>query len=94
MVAFAWNEEKNTWLKKVRNISFEEAVIAIINNKILEIKENKKKYPNQKIYYVVMRNYVFMIPFVEENKTHFLKTIIPSRKATKAWVSVRSKIIL
>jgi hypothetical protein len=33
--------------------------------------------------YIRVDDYVYMVPFVSEGKIRFLKTIIPSRKATK-----------
>ena len=31
-------------------------------------------------------DYVYLVPFVEDEQTVFLKTIIPSRKATKQYL--------
>jgi len=36
---------------------------------------------------VRIRNYAFLIPFVETNEEIFLKTIIPSRTATKRYLA-------
>ena len=44
---------------------------------------NQKKYPGQKLYFVVIDDYVYIVPYVIEESYIFLKTIIPSRKATK-----------
>lgn len=88
MKYFDWNEEKNETLKKTRNISFEEVVLAISNEKILDIVEhhNKEKYANQKMFIVEIRNYAYIVPFVEDDKKYFLKTIFPSREATKEYI--------
>lgn len=85
---YKWNEEKNRKLKSERNISFEDAVIAIGNNKILDYGANpkKEKYPNQEIFILETNGYVYIVPYIYENKkTIFLKTIIPSRKLTKKY---------
>jgi hypothetical protein len=42
----------------------------------------KMKYPGQKIAMVAIEGYVYLVPYVENNDEIFLKTIIPSRKAT------------
>jgi len=83
---FDWNEEKNIKLKNERDISFEDVLFAIESDQILDIVENTKKYPNQKIFVVNIDNYAYLIPFVEDNDKIFLKTIIPSRKATKKYL--------
>ena len=46
---------------------------------------NQKRYPNQQIYIVTIEDYVYLVPFVETDEEVFLKTIIPSRKATKRY---------
>ena len=45
-----------------------------------------KKYPNQKIFIVKLSEYIYLIPFVEDSEKVFLKTIYPSRKATKKFL--------
>ena len=85
---FNWNVEKNEILKKERKISFEEVVWSIDNGELLDVIEhkNKGKYENQKIFILKMNNYVWLVPFVENEEKIFLKTIIPSRKATKEYM--------
>ena len=88
MKYFEWNEEKNEKLKKERNISFEIIVSQIELGYIIDIVEqpNKVKYKNQSIYVVEYDKYVYLVPFVEDEDKVFLKTIIPSRKATKKYL--------
>ncbi len=88
MKYFDWDEEKNENLKTSRNISFEIIVIQIEMGKILDILEhpNKRKYKNQRIFVVEYENYAYLVPFIEEDEKIFLKTIIPSRKATKTYL--------
>ncbi len=88
MKYFEWNEEKNEKLKKERNISFEIIVSQIELGHLLDIVEqpNKKKYSNQNIFVVEYENYAYLVPFVEDVDKVFLKTIIPSRKATKKYL--------
>lgn len=88
MKYFEWSEEKNEKLKNDRNISFEIIVSQIELGNLLDIIEqkNKEKYENQNIYVVEYENYAYLVPFVEEDDKVYLKTIIPSRKATKKYI--------
>lgn len=88
MKFFNWDQKKNDTLNKSGNISFEIIIYQIANGKLLDIIENpnKKKYENQKIFVVEFENYVFLVPFIESNDEIFLKTIIPSRKATRKYL--------
>lgn len=88
MKHFEWNEEKNEMLKRDRNISFEIMVSQIEMGYLLDIIEqsNKEKYKNQRIFVVEYENYAYLVPFVEDADKVFLKTIIPSRKATKKYL--------
>lgn len=87
MKYFTWNVEKNENLKVERDVSFEEVVFYIERGHLLDILENpKKKYQGQRIFVVQIENYVYLVPFVEREKEIFLKTIIPSRKATKRYI--------
>jgi len=88
MKYYEWSEEKNERLKKDRNISFEIMVSQIELGHLLDIleQENKAKYKNQEIYVVEYEKYAYLVPFVEDEDKIFLKTIIPSRKATKKYL--------
>lgn len=93
MKPFDWNEEKNQKLKEERDISFEEIVNAIENNNLLDEIDNpnKEKYSSQKMYIVEIDNYAYLVPYVEDEEKIFLKTIFPSRKATKKYLIERRK---
>lgn len=88
MKYISWNVEKNHWLQEARDISFEEVVFSIQQGHILDVVEhhNQKKYPGQRIFIVNIRDYAYLVPFVENEREVFLKTIIPSRKATKKYL--------
>ena len=86
---FDWDPEKNKLLKQTRDISFEEIVICILENKIKAVLQNpnKNKYPGQKIYLIEYNNYIYVVSFVKKGKDEiFLKTIYPSRKYTKEYL--------
>jgi len=87
MRRFDWNDEKHQQLKQERGISFEQVVFAIMNEQVIEVipHPNQQKYPKQLIYVVELDEYVYLVPFVQDAEVIFLKTIIPSRKATKQY---------
>lgn len=88
MKYFEWNAEKNEELKSERGVGFEEIQIAIVEGRLLDIlpRPNQKKYPNQRIYVVEINRYAYLVPFVEDEEKVFLKTIFPSRNATKKYI--------
>jgi len=88
MKYFDWDNEKNEKLKSERGIGFEDVLTAVEADNILDILENsnKEKYPNQKVFVIKIDDYVFIVPFIEDEEKVFLKTIIPSRKATKKYL--------
>lgn len=45
------------------------------------------KYPNQKVLVVACDGYAYLVHFVEEADHFFLKTVIPSRKATRDYLN-------
>lgn len=89
MKVFRWNAEKNEWLKASRGLSFESVVVAIEAGGLLDIlaHPNKAKYPKQRVLVVAFDNYAYLVPYVEEKDHFFLKTIIPSRKATRDYLN-------
>lgn len=89
MKPFRWSAEKNESLSADRGVSFESMVVAIESGGLLDIlaHPNPVKYPRQQILVVAADNYVYLVPFVEEEDCFFLKTIIPSRKATRDYLT-------
>lgn len=88
MKPFRWGAEKNGQLKLESGISFEQMVIAVEAGGLLDVlaHSNPLKYPNQKVLVIASDNYVYLVPFVEESDHFFLKTAIPSRKATRDYL--------
>ena len=88
MPEFDWDDEKNALLDKTRGVSFEDVVFHIENGDILDIirHPNASRYPDQRIIVLNMEGYVYLVPYVEQRGTRFLKTIIPSRKATREYL--------
>ena len=88
MKLFRWAAEKNEWLKSARGVAFESIVVAVESGGLLDIlaHPNQTKYPNQRVLVVSFDGYVYLVPFVEEAEYFFLKTVIPSRKATRDYL--------
>ena len=88
MSDFDWNDEKNEFLKSARGVSFEEVVFHIQNGDVLDVSKhpNAARYPKQHIIVLNIEGYVYLVPYVKERGIRFLKTIIPSRKATKEYL--------
>jgi uncharacterized DUF497 family protein len=89
MKPFRWGPEKNDALKADRGISFEHIVVAIESGGLLDIlaHPNQARYPRQRVLVVACDNYAYLVPFVEEEDYFFLKTVIPSRKATRDYLN-------
>ncbi len=90
---FAWNSEKNEQLIRERGISFERVIQRIEKEGVLDviIHPDTSKYPNQRMYIIEIDNYAYLVPFVENDNVIFLKTIIPSRKATRKYLEVNNE---
>ena len=84
---YAWDPEKNLKLKRERGITFDEVVLRIENGHVLDIVEHHNpKHKGQKIYVIRIDDYAYLVPFEEKEDEIELKTIIPSRKATKTYI--------
>jgi hypothetical protein len=88
---YRWSEAKNRLLRAERGIGFEDVVMAIAAGQLLDVLKhrNPAKYPHQSVFVVELNRYVFLAPFVEDADSYFLKTIIPSRKATRNYLTRR-----
>ena len=90
MKAINWSPEKNQSLINERGVSFEDVLFYLQQGGLLDDVEhpNDDKYPNQRVFVLNIDGYVYLVPYVEDRKEIFLKTIIPSRKATKQYLGV------
>jgi len=95
MKEIQWNEEKNTWLKRKRKVNFDDISTAITAGRLLGTVNhpNREKYPHQRIFIINIGNYIYVVPFVEDAHKIFLKTVIPSRKATRDYLIHKKKIV-
>ena len=90
---FSWNSEKNESLKKEHGVSFEAVVFHIQRGDLLDVLEhpNQERYRGQRIFVVNINEYAHLVPFVETEGEVFLKTIIPSRRATNTYLRRRTQ---
>jgi uncharacterized DUF497 family protein len=87
---YKWSEEKNIILLSQRGVSFDDVIYEIENNGIIDHYKhpNKEKYPNQYIYVISLRGYIYYVPYIKADDYIFLKNIIPSRKLNKKYKGV------
>jgi len=88
MKPISWDAEKNALLKAERGVSFEDVVFHIMAGDVLDTVDhpNQERYPGQQIHVIAIEEYVYLVPFVESEEEVLLKTIIPSRRATKSYL--------
>jgi len=88
MKLFDWDPEKNQQLVKERGISFEEVIFHLQSDGLLDdiVHPNQIDYSHQRVFIMAIESYAYLVPYVESGETIFLKTIIPSRKATKQYL--------
>ena len=88
MKHFNWNAEKNEQLIKERGVSFERIIIMLNQGEIVDVIKhpNQERYPGQYMFVMNIDEYCYLVLFVEDENEVFLKTIVPSRKATKKYL--------
>jgi len=88
MKRISWDPEKNRKLIEERGISFEDVVFCLQSGGLLDdvTHPNTEKYPHQRVLVVAIEEYAYLIPYVEDEQEIFLKTVIPSRKATNQYL--------
>jgi uncharacterized DUF497 family protein len=88
-----WNTRKSLKLKELRGICFEDVVYYVEQGAVLHDYEhpNQKRYPGQRVMVIGIDYYAYLVPYVEDEEEIFLKTIIPSRKATEIYFGRNSK---
>lgn len=93
MKYYDWDSGKNERLIAEREIGFEDILVAIDEGGLLDIlaHPNKARHPDQKLFVVVVGDYIYLVPFAEDEEKIFLKTIIPSRKATKKYLKSKKQ---
>ncbi|HMK55918.1 MAG TPA: DUF4258 domain-containing protein [Dissulfurispiraceae bacterium] len=87
-MVFDWNTDKNEWLRKERDISFEQIVVAVESGDLLEVlaHPNQGRYGHQIVMLVKIEDYVYAVPTVVQKDVFFMKTAYPSRKYTAMYL--------
>jgi hypothetical protein len=90
MKKISWSIEKNRKLKedRLRSICFEDIVTALETGGYLADIEhpNHEKYPHQRMFVVLINNYVYGVPYVETDDEIFLKTAFQSRRLKNTYL--------
>ncbi|MCW8815726.1 MAG: toxin [Chlorobium sp.] len=88
MKAINWNPEKNRKLITERKISFKEILLSMQSGGLLDdiSHPGKEQYAHQRIFVIAVDEYAYLVPYVENEQEFFLKTIVPSCKATRQYL--------
>ncbi len=83
-----WNADKNLQLMTQRGVCFEDVLVAVAGEGLLADLQHPQpeRNGNQKVWVIKMKAYAYLVPYVETDIHIFLKTIIPSRKATRQYL--------
>ena len=86
--ACCWDEEKDELLKRTRGISFADVVRQLEHGGPLATIDhpNPVRHPNQRIYIVRIRDYVYRVPFQITVRGVFLRTVFPSSVDTRDYL--------
>ena len=92
MAYYKWDHKKNEKRKAERGVGFEQVILHIDRGDLMDVVKhpNQSRYPNQQMLIVKIKEYAYLVPFVEDEKGKFLKAIIPSRKATRDYLRGRN----
>jgi uncharacterized DUF497 family protein len=85
---YEFSPEKNALLIEKRGMSFEEVISVLEAQGPLDVirHPNQEKYPGQRMFIVEIDHYAYVVPFSKQDNRFFLKTIFPSRRATKKYL--------
>jgi uncharacterized DUF497 family protein len=90
-----WNPIKNQMLVEERGVSFEDVIFSLQSGGLLDdmAHPNTEKYPHQRVFVIAIDEYAYLVPYIENDEEIFLKTLIPSRKATKQYLGNKNEEI-
>jgi hypothetical protein len=95
MKKITWSVEKNRALKENehRSICFEDIVAALETDDYLAdiAHPNVDKYPHQRMFVVLINDYVYGVPYVETADEIFLKTAFQSRRLREIYRTDKPK---
>jgi hypothetical protein len=87
-VRYDWDSQKNDFLKATRKISFEAVIVHLNRGDLWRVADHpdQNRFPGQQLFFVVIDDYIHIVPFEICEDVIWLVTIIPSRKATKEYL--------
>jgi hypothetical protein len=82
-------------LVEERGVSFEDVIFSLQSGGLLDdmAHPNTEKYPHQRVFVIAIDEYAYLVPYIENDEEIFLKTLIPSRKATKQYLGNKNEEI-
>ena len=85
---FEWDPEKNELIKSIREISFEAIVVHLGLGDLWRVADHpdQARQPGQKLFFVIIDDYIHIVPYEQRGDIIWLITIIPSRKATRDYL--------
>lgn len=88
---FDWGPTKNAELRARHGFGFERVLVALADGMLLDERThpNKERYGHQRQLVVLIDDYAWVVPFVSDGERVFLKTLFPSRQATREYLGGR-----
>ena len=88
MLDYIWDADKNEWLRRNRGLTFDDVVYHITHGGLLAeiLHPNQERHPGQRMYVIVIDDYVYVVPFYRDGDAESLRTVYPSRKYTRDYV--------
>jgi hypothetical protein len=84
-----WDHAKSKQLRHQYGIGFEEVIIALEQEKLLDDRKhpNTQQYGHQRQLVLQIDDYVYVVPYINDTNHYFLKTLFPSRRATQEYLT-------
>jgi hypothetical protein len=88
MKPFRWNRTKDEKLRATRGVSFVDVLASYYAGRILDdiVHPGADRYPGQRVMIVEIRDYAYLVPYMETDEAIYWKTIIPNRKMTRKYL--------
>ena len=82
---FIFDEAKDQKLFEERGVTFQQVIEAIAEGQVLldTAHPNTGKYPHQRLMVVVLNDYTYCVPYLQDDDQIVLKTIYPDRRYKK-----------
>ena len=89
MPEYTWENDKDEWLRRNRGLSFDDVVYHLEQGGLLaDIPHpNQVRHPGERLYIVRIGDYAYEVPFYRDGDVESLRTVYPSRKYTRTYIS-------